>query len=81
LKTYVAGLGVPTPPPPSTIRRAVRYAWRCVVRAMQVPPLAALMAANVVALVLVFIVMYRVMQTLQQVVCVIGGEDLLQCLR
>jgi len=62
--------------------RAVRSAWRRLVSAMPVSPMVVLVIVNVLALVLVSVIMFRVVRVLHQAACVIGAEEgLTQCLK
>ena len=67
------------PTVPSARQRAIRHAWRTVVRTVSLSSVADVL--SVITSLSVLYVLLRVLFALQQATCVIGGADLIQCLK
>lgn len=70
------------PIPPAREGRG-RLARRALVRALSRVPVAVwiIIAANLAVSGLVIAALWRVLRTLSQAICVIGGENLVECMR
>jgi hypothetical protein len=72
---------VPTPAPSREGRG--RRAWSALVRALSDIPVAVwiILATNVAVSGFVLASLWRILRTLSQAICVIGGENLVECMR
>ena len=73
----------PVPPLPSAREGRGRRAWRALVRALSDIPVAVwiIVGINLAVSSYFTFAVWRILRTLSQVICVVGGENLAECMR